>query len=158
MPSSSEYDIHDIIRIHPYILGEEFEGLSITHEKIYDDRTRSDFVFSNEHIAIVVEVKIDYLNIGTIEQAIHYLNKEKKTNPYKKLKGVLVGSQIIDKKEFEEKMSISGYEFQVKFLDEDVPTEIKLCDNCRRANKLSAEICKFCRSNKFITDPFLFIP
>jgi len=158
MPSSSEYDIHDIIRIHPYILGEEFEGLSITHEKIYDDRTRSDFVFSNGHISIVAEVKIGNIDVQTLEQAIHYLDKEKKKNPHKKLLGILIGRRIVNKQELEEKMKNSGYEFKIKFLDKEVPTEIKLCDNCRKANTLWIPICKFCGSKKFITDPFLFIP
>ena len=154
----NEYDIHDIIRIHPYILGEEFEGLYVKHEKIYADRKRADFVFSNDNISIVTEIKIGNVDVQTLEQAIHYLNEEKKENPHKQLLGILVGRRVVKKQELEEKMKNSGYEFKIKFLDKEIPTDIKLCDNCRKANTLWASTCKFCRSKKFIKDSFLFIP
>lgn len=154
----NEYDIHDIIRIHPYILGEEVEGLYLKHEKIYEDRSRSDFVFSNSLVSIVIEVKRGNMDVQTLEQAIRYLDNEKDEDPHKKLLGILIGHRIVNKQQFEEKMKNSGYEFKIKFLDKEIPTEIKLCDNCRKANTLWIPVCKFCGSKKFITDPFLFIP
>jgi hypothetical protein len=150
----TEYVIHDLIRTYPYLLGTEFEGLILKHEKTYDDRSRADFVFSNGTISIVVEVKIGNMDIQTIIQALHYLNMEKKENPQKSLLGLLIGHQIVNREEFEEKMANSKYEFKIKFLDNDIPTEFKLCDGCRKVNNIHTTKCKFCGSKKFITDPF----
>lgn len=154
----TEYDIHDLIGTYPYILDAEFENLSKKHEKIYSDRSRADFVFSNSNISIVVEVKIGSIDVRTVEQALHYLDMEKKEDPQKKLLGILVGHRIVNREELEEKMRNSGYEFEIKFLDRDIPTEVKLCDNCRKVNNLNMVKCKFCGSSKFIKDPFLFSP
>lgn len=153
----TEYVIHDLIRTYPYLLGREFEGLTLKHEKTYDDRTRADFVFSNGTISIVVEVKIGNIGIPTIIQASHYLDMEKKQNPHTRLLGLLIGHQIVNIAEFEEKIANSKYEFKIKFLDKDITTEFKLCDRCRRANNIYTTKCKFCGSKKFITDPFVFI-
>lgn len=152
----NEYDIHKIIKTHPYLLGPELESLNIKHEKIYSDRTRSDFVFSNEHQSIVVEVKIGYLDTDTIEQAVHYLHMERKENPDKILIGIFIGYAIKDNIKFNLKLKQYNYPFKIKYLDVDIPTKIKICDFCRKANKLSTLKCKFCGSLKFVFDPFLF--
>ncbi len=154
MNQKREYDIHTIIKNHPYLLGNEFENLNLKHEKVYQDRTRADFVFADNGLSIVVEVKKGYIDAEMLVQALHYLDNEKKENPRRFLKGILVGSGIVNTLENEIKKS--GYEFQIKLLDVDIPTNIKICDKCRRANSLFSTLCRYCNSKKFIIDPFLF--
>lgn len=152
----SEYDIHDIIKYHPYLLGKEFEHLVLKHEKIYGDRTRADFVFADDKTSIVIEVKKGEIDIEMLNQAIHYLDNERKENPAKKLKGILIGSRVMNNITI--KLQDTKYLFEIKLLNIDVPTEIKLCSKCRKANSLFDLICKYCGSKKFITDPFLLCP
>ena len=152
----SEYDIHDIIRYYPYILGEEFESLDLKHEKIYEDRTRADFVFSSNQKSIVVEVKKGYIDEEMLNQATYYLNNESKENPGKTLKGVLVGRRKPGSLGFVSNFEHSGYTFEAKLLDIDLPMKIRLCDKCRKVNDKSSTVCKYCGSKKFVIDPFLF--
>jgi len=155
----SEYDIHSIIKIHPYILGilgEDYKNLHLKHEKVYDDRRRADFIFSNDRISIVVEVKIGKIDYQTLKQLLHYLSKEEKENPNKRLLGIIVGHRIDDKRKLNDKIKRSGYEIQIKILGRDIPSEIKLCTNCRKINALWSSSCRYCGSTEFISDPFLF--
>lgn len=154
MSPKSEYDIHSIIKNYPYLLGGEFDSLNLKHEKTYQDRTRADFVFANRICSIVVEVKKGPINIAMIDQALHYLDNERKGDPTKLLKGMLVGSYIHEA--LKNEVNKSEYEFEIKLLDVDIPTKIKICDKCRRANALSDVQCRYCNSRKFIIDPFLF--
>lgn len=69
---------------------------------------------------------------------------------------MLVGSRIKDTLELENEIEKSGYKFEIKLLDIDVPTKIKLCDRCRKVNALPVLRCQDCGSENFIIDPFLF--
>jgi len=152
--SRKEYDIHEIVKNYPYLLGSEFENLNLKHERIYEDRTRADFVFGSNDISVVVEVKRGKVDGKMLVQALHYLDNERRENPGKKLKGMLIGSHVSNT--LRNEIMRSDYKFEIKILDIDVPTKVKICDKCRRANALSNSICKYCRSRKFILDPFLF--
>lgn len=152
----NEYDIHSIIKIHPYVLGDDYKDLHLKHEKVYDDRKRADFIFSNDRVSIVVEVKIGRIDDQTLEQLLYYLSKEEKENPTKKLFGVIVGHRIDGERKLNDKIKKSKYDIQIKILDRDIPSEIKLCTNCRKINALWSSSCKYCGSTEFISDPFLF--
>jgi len=152
--SRKEYDIHEIIKNYPYLLGNELENLNLKHERIYEDRTRADFVFANNDRAVVVEIKKGRIDTRMLVQALHYLDNEKMENPAKKLKGMLVGRYVSNT--LKNEIGKSDYKFEIKILGIDVPTNIKICDKCRRANVLSNSTCKYCGSRKFIVDPFLF--
>lgn len=156
MSPQSEYDIHSIIRNYPYLLGQAFEDLSLKHEKVYEDRTKADFVFADDLRSIVVEVKVGRIDVRMLNQALNYLENEKRENPEKVLKGMLIGSHV--SRTVEREVNKSEYEFEIKLLNIDLPTRIKICDKCRRANALFNKMCKYCGSRKFITDPFLFLP
>lgn len=151
---SSEYAIHRIIKNYPYLLGKEFEKLKLKHEKIYQDGTRSDFVFADENLSVVVEVKNGKMDSEMLSQALHYLENEREENPKKLLKGMLVGRRI--SQTLKNEVDRTKYEFEMKLLNVDIPVQIKICDKCRKANALSNIFCKFCGSRKFIIDPFLF--
>ena len=154
----NEYDIHTIILTHPYLLGHEFENLSLKHEKLYVDRTRADFIFSDNYTSIVVEVKIGPLDIYAIEQAEHYLEKERDLNTDVELSGILIGSKPLDEINFQDRIEHSKFIFRIMILGDDFPKEIKLCgkSKCKKANPLSVSKCNYCGSKKFIKDPFMF--
>lgn len=154
MSQRSEYDIHAIIRNYPYLLGHELENLNLKHERIYQDNTRADFVFTNDDRSIVVEVKKGQIDGESLRQALHYLDNEMRENPEKLLKGILIGRYASDT--LKNEIQKSRYEFEIKLLDVDIPTKIKICDKCRKANALFNNVCRYCGSRKFITDPFLF--
>lgn len=154
MSQKPEYDIHAIIKNYPYILGDEFEDLSLKHERIYQDCTRADFVFADDDHSIVIEVKKGRIDAEMLLQALHYLDNEMKENPEKLLKGILIGRYVSNALINEIKKS--RFEFEIKLLDVDIPTKVKICDNCRKVNALSNLVCKYCESRKFIIDPFLF--
>lgn len=154
--SETEFDIHDLIRSHPYIIAEEFKNLNLKHERVYEDRKRADFVFGDSTASIVLEVKKGKIDTDMLGQARAYLESEKKENPVRILKGVLLGRTKPDSQQFENELRKSPYLFEIKVLDVDVPSKIKICDKCRRANWLTARTCKYCSSRRFITDPFIF--
>jgi len=155
MNQIKEYDIHEIIKNYPYILGAKFEKLKLTHEKIYKDRTRSDFVFSNKNSSVIVEVKKDLIDENVFKQALDYLKHEKKENPNNSLEVILIGKRTTS--QLKEVIKKSKYKFDIKLLDFDVPTQIKLCNKCRKAIAIYNKRCIYCGNNKFIIDPFLFL-
>jgi len=155
-----EFDVHAIIKCYPYFLGEEFASMRLVHERIYPDRTRADFTFSNKQKVVVVEVKKDAIDITMLIQLIDYLDKEKLQNPQKNLEGLLVGLPSNDL-ELKKGISESQYCISEKFISIDVPSDvrqIKICAeiNCRKANWQYKTFCDYCGSQQFIEDPFIF--
>lgn len=160
MRPKREFDVHDIIKCYPYFLGEEIASMKLIHERIYSDRTKADFTFSNEEKIVVVEVKKHMIDIAMLNQVIDYLNKEKNQNPGKNLQGLLVGLPSNDP-ELKKRINRSEYRISVKFIGIDVPSDarqIKICaeSNCRKANWQHKTFCEYCGFQEFIKDPFIF--
>ncbi len=151
-----EKTIHSIIKTHPYLLGEDFSFLFLQYEFIYPDLTRSDFIFSNKNVAFIVEVKYGSLDFDAIKQIEGYLENEKNKHPQKDVNGILVGNRPHNEDSFNEEIVNCIFDINLLYLDEDIPTIIKLCGMCRRANFLFATKCKYCKSRQFLKDPFLF--
>ncbi|MCW4028346.1 MAG: hypothetical protein NWE92_01700 [Candidatus Bathyarchaeota archaeon] len=155
-----EYDVHDIISAYPYFLGLKYASMQVTHEKIYPNRKRSDFVFSDDQEVIMVEVKKGYIDSAMLDQAFQYMNEEKKQRKNKKLEGILIGLPARNP-ELDALIASSEFNFSKKYLGIDVPTnveQIKFCaeTNCRKANWYYNSICQYCGSSNFIRDPFAF--
>ena len=155
-----EYDVHDIIKYYPYFLGSTFARMHIIHERVYPNRTRADFTFSNKERISVIEVKKGFVDMEMLEQALAYLNEEKQQSQGKKLEGVLVGLPICDP-DLTARIDGCGYPFLLKFINIDIPasaTQIKICEEniCRKANWQYRTTCDYCGSRKFINDPFTF--
>ena len=139
-------------------MGHDFEKLSLKHERLYDDRTRADFIFSDNCASKVVEVKIGPLDIYAIEQVEHYLEKERDLNSDIELSGILIGGKSLDEINFQNRIEHSNFIFRIMILGDDFPKEIKLCGKrkCKKANALSVSKCSYCGSKKFIEDSFMF--
>lgn len=159
MRAKREFDIHDIIKRYPYFLGNEFGTMKLTHERIYDDRLRADFVFSNREKAVVVEVKKGIMDLMMICQLKRYLRREDSEHN-KTVEGLLVG---LPGNDMELQKEISKLEYRVfeKILNVDVPSDarqIKICaeSTCRKANWQHKRTCDYCGSCDFIKDPFFF--
>lgn len=154
--TTTEYSIHSIIKNFPYLVKERFVSMKLKHEWVYSDGTRSDFVFEDSTLIVVIEVKKGQIDKRMICQLDGYIQNERKSNPQKKVDGILVGLGTIDK-EVLQMILEKGY--STKFLDDDVPTRIKICakGKCRRATNYASERCPYCGSRKFVQDPFLFL-
>jgi len=150
----TEFDIHSIIRNYPYLISERFAAMQIKHEHVYPDGTRSDFVFEDATLSVVVEVKKGPIDKKMILQLDGYVAKEREQNPVKSVGGILIGRSIVNA-EVLKLANDRGYE--VRFLDVNVPTRIRLCakGTCRRATSFANERCPYCGSRKFVIDPFL---
>lgn len=158
MRPKHEFDVHVIIKRYPYFLGREFANMKLTHERIYPDRTRADFTFSNKERVVVVEVKKGMIDIAMLNQANNYLDKEKNQNPRKNLEGLLVGLPSNDP-ELKKRINANNYPISEKLIGIDVPSDvrqIKICANCRKANWQHETSCEYCGSQGFIKDPFIF--
>lgn len=159
MRPKREFDIHDIIKRYPYFLGNEFGAMKLTHERIYDDRLRADFVFSNGQKAVVVEVKKGAMDLMMLWQLTRYLKREDRKHN-KRVEGLLVG---LPSNHLGLKKEINKLEYPVsqKILNVDVPSDarqIKICaePTCRKANWQHKRTCDYCGSCDFIRDPFFF--
>jgi len=154
-----EFDIHDIIKRYPYFLGDDFSTMKLTHERVYDDRLRADFVFSNEEKAVVVEVKKGSMDLLMLLQLRRYLERESSKHN-KTVEGLLVGLPSNDS-ELRKEINKLEYSVSEKILNVDVPSDarqIKICaeSTCRKANWQHKRVCYYCGSCDFIKDPFLF--
>lgn len=160
MKPRSEYDVHDIIERYPYFLGAEFEGMRLTHERIYPDRKRADFAFSDNQKTVVVEVKKGIIDYGMLSQLNEYIERERVADETKHLAGLLVGLPTNNAK-LKKEIERCPYPILEKILNVDVPAsprQIKICaeSNCRRANWQSRRSCVYCGSHQFVKDPFAF--
>ena len=156
MTGLKETEIHSLIRIHPYLVDESLVGMERRHERVYEDGTRSDFVFSRGDDAVVIEVKRGALDTVALGQCVHYLKKEKRKRPGGRLRGFLVGQKPPDDRELIAAIEATGFGIQCRYLGLEFPTTIKLCLKCRRANRPSSHACRYCGSTKFVIDDFLF--
>jgi hypothetical protein len=132
--------------------------MKLTHERIYPDRKRADFTFTNKERVVVVEVKKGIIDIAMFNQANNYLDKEKNQNPRKNLEGLLVGLPSNDP-ELKKRINANKYPISEKLIGIDVPfdvRQIKICANCRKVNWQHKISCEYCGSQEFIKDPFIF--
>lgn len=161
MKPRNEYDVHDIIKYYPYFLDPKFATMRIIHERIYPNRTRADFTFSDAESVSVVEVKKGSIDVGMLEQALEYICEERKQSKDKSLQGVLVGLHSSGP-DLTARISLCGYPFVLKYIGIDIPAsadQIKLCEEhtCRKANWQYKTTCEYCGSRKFIGEPFSFL-
>jgi len=153
-----ELDIHEIIKNYPYFLGHELAVMRLVHERIYPDRTRADFTFSDEKKIFVVEVKKSIISTEMLAQVLSYMDNERRQNTGKTVEGILVGLPSKNKK-LEMEIQDCEYLISEKFIGVDVPSDarqIKICANCRRANWQHRRFCEYCGSSDHIKDPFMF--
>lgn len=128
--------------------------MRLKHEHVYPDGTRSDFVFEDETLSAVVEVKKGFIDKDMINQLDHYVSIEGGGNLEKQVSGILVGRSPSNTTVLQ---LAKDRHYAIKLLDIDVPTRIRLCSNgtCRRARGYEKEKCPCCGSRKFVRDSFL---
>ena len=150
----AESDIHSIVRNYPYLISERLAAMRVNHEHVYSDGTRSDFIFEDGTLSVVVEVKKGPIDKKMILQLDNYVKNEHERNPEKPVSGILIGRSTVN---VDVLKLASDRRYTVKFLDVDVPTKIRLCakGTCRRATSYTNERCPYCGSRKFVRDPFL---
>lgn len=138
-----ERTIEEILFHFPYLIDERLKPSYVEERQVmFDDGTRADLKFESVTDIFVVEIKKGILDIGTFYQLTHYMNEiYSKVGDTKRIIGIMVGQGISDPLAIKEKISNYRYEVQVKLLGADIPTKLKFCTKCRKANGTSRKEC-----------------
>lgn len=138
-----ERPIEEILFHFPYLIDERLKPYYVEERQVmFDDGTRADLKFESPTDIFVIEIKKGILDMGTFYQLTHYMNEiYSKVGDTKRIIGIMVGQDISDSLAIKEKISSYRYEVQVKLLGADIPTKLKFCTKCRKANSISSKEC-----------------
>lgn len=138
-----ERTIEEILFHFPYLIDERLKPSYIEERQVmFEDGTRADLKFESPTDIFVVEIKKGMLDLGSFYQLTHYMNEiYSKVGDRKRIIGIMVGLGISDSSVIKEKISSYRYEVQFKLLGIDIPTKLKFCTKCRKANGISREKC-----------------
>lgn len=81
-----------------------------------------------------------------IQQLAEYVEHLKKVYPDHKIRGILTGQNLDNNLEH----SLMLRDFIFKSYFKDVPFKLKICNNCRKAVRITQIKCKWCNSETFI--------
>ena len=138
-----EATIEEILFHFPYRIDDRLKPSYVEERQvIFDDGTRADLRIESPTDIFVVEIKKGMLDLGTFYQLTHYINEiYLKVGDSKGIIGIMVGLEISDPSTIKEKISKYRYEIRVKLLGRDIPTKLKFCTKCRKANAISRKEC-----------------
>lgn len=138
-----ERTIEEILLHFPYLIDKRLKpSYAEERQVMFDDGTRADLKFETATEIFVVEIKKGMLDLGTFYQLTHYMNEiYSKVGDTKRIIGIMVGLGISDPSDIEEKISNYRYEVQLKLLGREIPTKLKFCTKCRKANGISRKEC-----------------
>lgn len=138
-----ERTIEEILFHFPYLIDARLKPSYIEERQVmFDDGTRADLKFESPTDIFVVEIKKGMLDLGAFYQLTHYMNEiYSRVGDTKQIIGLLVGLDISDLSVIEEKIVSYRYEVQLKLLGRDIPTKLKFCTKCRKANGISRKEC-----------------
>jgi RecB family endonuclease NucS len=143
-----EREIADILYNFPHLIDPQFLNEFPKREYLFPNTSRADLVFFGSSEIIVVELKKDVLKQSAVLQLWEYLASMKQKFPNKKIRGILIGESLDS--EATRLLQTSTFPIEVKLLGRDIPTAIKICQNCRRANEIREKTCKFCGAYQWI--------
>ena len=95
---------------------------------------------------MIIELKKDEVQRKHIQQLSEYVDHFKKVYPDHKIRGILTGQNL--ENNLEHSLKLRGFFFRSYF--KDIPLELKLCNNCRKAVRSNQIKCKWCNSETFI--------
>lgn len=105
-----------------------------------------DLIYFKENEIVIIELKKDKVLKKHIQQLVEYVEQLKIMYPKHKIRGVLTGQYLEDN--LEHSLNLRGFIFKKYF--RDIPFELKLCNNCRKAVRKNQFICNWCNSQIFI--------
>ena len=105
-----------------------------------------DIIYFKEDEIVIIELKKNKVLKNHIQQLAEYVDHLKKVYPDHKIRGILAGQNL--EINLEHSMNLRGFKFRKYF--EDIPFELKLCTDCRKAVRKIQDKCKWCNSESFI--------
>ena len=142
-----ESELQSLLEVHPYLINTNFLNATLEPQKHLKSGI-SDLVFYLNNEIIVVELKIVPLDFEATLQLNGYLEDVKQLFPEKSISGILVGERPKDK--ILNLIDTLEFQIEIKNLHEDIPVEIKICNECRKASCKTKKKCFFCSCEEWL--------
>lgn len=143
----SEKEIQILYQTHPYLIEKKFLNQKTVPQYTFPSGFADIMVFLENEI-VVIELKVDPLENSHLLQLSGYLEDAKREFKNVKLRGILIGKA--PKNDLNKTLNILPFRVKMMILKRDIPTKIKICDNCRLANDINNSKCRFCSNNIFL--------
>ena len=146
-PKITEKEIQILYQTHPYLIEKVFLNQKVVPQYFLPSGY-ADIVIFLENEIVIIELKVEPLESSHLLQLKGYLEDIK--NQFKAIKtfrGILIGRD--SNKDLYSMTKSIPFDIKILILDKDIPTNIKICDSCRLANKVNNENCNFCNNNSF---------
>ena len=140
--SLTEEDIEDYLEAYPYLIDPIFSNEKYLVLRQYTiEKNRIDLLIQNDSIKIIsiIEIKKNKLQKVHYNQIIRYYDIIKLKFPDYFVNGFLIGCKNSRGSDFNKKEWLS-----IKYLDEDIPSKIKICKSCRKPISYNSYECNFC--------------
>lgn len=105
-----------------------------------------DIIYFKENEITIIELKKDTVIKKHIQQLSEYVEHVKTLFPNKNIRGILAGQQI--EANIDHSLNWRGFIFKKYF--RDIPFNLKLCNNCRKAVRKSQIKCNWCNCQEFL--------
>lgn len=143
----SEKEIQILYQTHPYLIEKKFLNQKTVPQYTFPSGFADIVVFLENEI-VVIELKVDPLENSHLLQLSGYLEDAKRVFKNMKLRGILIGK--VPTNDLSKSLRILPFKIKMMILKRDIPTKIKICDNCRLANGNNDSKCRFCSDNIFM--------
>lgn len=147
---SSEKEFEDFLKDYPYLIDESINEGSIQTQYPIEiapgSRRFVDIIHFNDDLITIIELKKGKILGVDVVQLTEYVNYFRKIQPDKKIKGILVGQEIMPS----ELKYLQMKQFHYRELFTDIPISLKICRKCRKLVDLNLESCKWCECSIFI--------
>ena len=144
----TEKEIQYLYQTHPYLIEKKFLNQKVIPQYQLPSGY-ADIVVLLEDEAVVIELKVDSLEISHLLQLVGYLEDLKVIlNKDKKVRGILIGKK--PKCDLNASIKCLSFKIKVMILNKNLPIKIKICENCRLANDFNNTTCVYCSGNHFI--------
>lgn len=144
-----EEDLHKIFFNYPNLIVNDNLIVKTVHEFILDANSIVDIYIETDKELNFCEIKIHKLKEVDLYQAIRYLNylkNHRKEVGNKIISVILIGMSISE--HLKETARHKG--IIIKIIGIDIPEQIKICKNCRKAYDSINLSCLFCNSTELI--------
>lgn len=122
-----ESAIEELLATYPYLIE---EGLPRPRQQVdISPRDRIDLLFIGIKKPLLVEIKADLCDIRSVRQILRYLGILTPEHP--RIRGVLIGKRISPMAA--KLMSSEAPSLTFLALNQDIPTDVLICADCRRA-------------------------
>ena len=144
----TEKQLQILYQTHPYLIEKKFLNQEIISQYPLASGL-ADIVIFLENEVVVIELKVEPLDVGHLLQLRGYLEDIKnEIKNKKKLRGILIGKT--PKYDLINAIYNLNFEVKIMLLERDVCTKVKICEKCRLANDFKSSICLYCTNNSFL--------